>query len=118
MIAALRVDELDVDPNPVCRALDASLEHIAYVQFASDLFQVDRLALIAEGSVSPDYRHSADLGKIGGQALSDAVDEVVVLWVARQIREGRTTIERCAGPGLSASDRIEGADRPVSILTS
>jgi hypothetical protein len=61
MIAALRVDKLDVDTYPVCRALDTSFEHVAHVELAPDPFQIDRFALVAEGGISPDHPHSAHL---------------------------------------------------------
>src|SRR5208337_4763646 len=87
VIAALSVDELDVDPHSICRALDASFEHVAHVQLAPDLSTIDRLAPVTEGAVSADNEHPAHLRKVGRQALGDAVDEIILLRVARQIHE-------------------------------
>jgi hypothetical protein len=56
MVAALCVDELDVDAHAVPGALNASFEHEAHVEFAPYLFEIDRLVLVAEGSVSPITR--------------------------------------------------------------
>ena len=95
MIAALSVDELDVDPHSICRALDASLEHVAHVQLASDLFEIDRLALVSEGGVSADHQHPAHSREVGRQTLGHAVDEIVLLRRRPpRLTNGRTTIER------------------------
>src|ERR1700692_2579143 len=85
MIAALRVDKLDVHSDAIGRALDAAFEHVAYVEFASDLFEVDRLVLVAESGVSPDHPHPAHLRKVCGQALGDAVDKIVLFRIAADI---------------------------------
>ena len=45
MIARFRVDELHVDAHAVSAALNAALEHIADVQLAADLLQIDGLPL-------------------------------------------------------------------------
>ena len=45
MIAGFGVDELDVDAHAVSAALDAALQHIADVQLAADLLQIDGLPL-------------------------------------------------------------------------
>src|SRR5271166_3611150 len=87
MIAALGVDELDIHPDAIGRALDAAFEHIAYVELASDLFEIERLVLVAESGVSPYHPHPAHLRKVGGQALGDAVDKIVLSGIARDIGE-------------------------------
>jgi hypothetical protein len=61
MIAALGVDELDVHPDAIGRALDAAFEHVAYVELASDQFEIERLVLVAESGVSPDNPRSRQL---------------------------------------------------------
>jgi hypothetical protein len=66
MIAALSVDKLDVDPHSIRRALDASFEHVAHVELAPDLFEIDRLAFVTEGGVSADNQHAAHLREVGG----------------------------------------------------
>ena len=61
MIAVFAVDQLHVHAHAIGRTLDAALEHIADVELASDLFEVDRLVLVAEGGVAPDDHHPAHL---------------------------------------------------------
>ena len=87
MVAALGVDELDIDAHPGAGALNAALEDIANVQLAPDLLQIDALALVGESRVAPDHEGAGDARQIGGQALGDAIDEIVLLRVAADIGE-------------------------------
>ena len=87
MIARFGVDQLDVDAHAVSAALDAALEHIADVQLAPDLLQIDGLALVSEGRVAPDHERAANARKIGRQALGDPVDEMLLLRIAADIGE-------------------------------
>ena len=57
MRAGFRVDELDVDAQPVARALNAALQYIPHVQLTSDLLQVDMFALVGEGGVGRGDPH-------------------------------------------------------------
>ena len=45
VLAGFGVDQLHVHPKPVAAALHRAFEHVADVQFAPDLFHVDRLPL-------------------------------------------------------------------------
>ena len=116
MIAGFGVDELHVDAHAVSAALNAALEHIADVQLAADLLQIDGLALVGEGGVAPDHERAANPRKIGRQALRDAVDEILLLRVAADIgerqdddREARRPLTfRCGGGG-----RGRGARAPI-----
>ena len=89
MIAALGVNKLDIHPDAIGRALDASFEHVADVELASDLFEIERLVLVTESGVSSDHPHPAHLRKIGGQALGDAVDKIVLPGIAPDVGEGQ-----------------------------
>ena len=60
MIARLGVDELNVDAHAGSAALDAALQHIADVQLAPDLLQIDGLALVGECGVAPDHERAAN----------------------------------------------------------
>ena len=87
--AGLRVDELDVDAQPIAGALNAALQHITHVQLAPDLLQIDVFSLVGEGSVAPDHERPGDAREIGGQALRHAIDEVFLLGIAAEIGEGQ-----------------------------
>ena len=89
MIAGDRVDELHVDAHSAAAALNAALENIANVQFASDLLGVDRLAFVGEGGVARDDEGVGDARKVGRQAFRDSVDEMFVLGVAAKTGEGQ-----------------------------
>src|SRR4029077_5769494 len=49
MRARLGLNQLDVDAHTISRSLDAAFEHIAHVEFAPDLLEINRLALVCEG---------------------------------------------------------------------
>src|SRR5277367_4650802 len=87
MIARFSVDELHVDAHAVSAALNAALQHVADVQFAADLLQIDGLALEGESGVTPDHERASNPRKIGRQALCDPVDEMLLLRAASDICE-------------------------------
>jgi hypothetical protein len=89
MGAALGVNELDIDPHPATRALNTALEHVANVQFAADPFHIAASALVVEGGVARDHEGARNAREIGGQALGDAIDEIVLLRVAGQVGQGQ-----------------------------
>ena len=93
------VDELDIDAHAVSAALDAALEDIANVQLAPDLFQIDGLALVSEGSVAPDNERASNARKIGRQALRDPVDEMLLLRVASDVGERQDDHREARGSG-------------------
>ena len=119
MMAVFGVDELHVDAHAGSAALNAALEHIADVQIAADLLQVDGLALVSESGVAPDHERAANARKIGRQALRDAVDEMLLLHAASDIgerqddhREARRALSvRRGGGGRGCDARRANFDR-------
>ena len=88
MRAGLRLDQLNVDPHPISATLHAALEQIAHVQFAADLLDVGRLALVGEGGAPADDECAVNARQVGSQALGHAVDEIVLLGPAADVGEG------------------------------
>src|SRR4029077_19781754 len=89
MSAGLRVDELDVDAQPIAGPLNAALQHITDVQLTPDLLQINMLSLVAERGVAPDHKGAGNAREIGGQALRHTIDEVFLLRIAAQIGKGQ-----------------------------
>ena len=87
--AGLGVDQLHVDAHAVSAALHAAFEHIAHVELAADLLQVDGLALVGEGGVAADDEGAGNAREVGRQALGHAVDEIFLLRIAADIGEGQ-----------------------------
>ncbi len=100
MLTRFGVDELHIDAHAVSAALNAALEDIANVQLAPDLFQIDGLALVSEGSVAPDNERASNARKIGRQALRDPVDEMLLLRVAADVGERQDDHREARGVGL------------------
>ena len=85
--ASLSVDELHVDAHSAAAALNAAFEDVANVQFASNLLKIDVLALVGKRRVAPDDKGARNAREVGGQALGDAVDEIVLLRIVADIGE-------------------------------
>ena len=92
MIAALRVDELDIDAHAVGVALDRPFEHIADPKLLADFPGVDILALEREGGVAGDHEGAAEARQVGGQVLGDSVGEIVL--ASGRLRDWRTAARR------------------------
>jgi hypothetical protein len=116
MIASLRVDQLHIDAHAVSAALNAALEHIAYVQIAPDLLQVDGFALVSESGVASDHERTPYPREVGRQALGDPIDEVLLLRAASHVGE-RQNDHREAGKTQNfrrgAGGRRRGARRVI-----
>ena len=78
MLAAFRVDELDIDAHAAGVALDRALEHVAYTKLRADLPRVDVLAFESEGGVAGDHEGAAEARQVGGQVLRDSVGEIIL----------------------------------------
>ena len=85
--AGYSVNQLPGDPDPLARLSDASLEQIFYPELGRHLLQLDRLSLVREAGVAPDYEQSRDLGQIGDHVFGDSVTEKLLLGVATHIVE-------------------------------
>ena len=84
--AGLGVHELRII-DPFAASKDASLEHVVDAEFATDLFEVDRLALVGEGGVPGDNEGAPNPGETGGEVFRHAVDKGFVIRVAAEVRE-------------------------------
>src|SRR6516164_1189862 len=82
------VDQLRVAADAIAGAPDSSLQHIAYIQLAADLPDLNRLVAVGERGRTRDHDHAGDSRQIGGQILSDAVCEVLLLRVVAQVGKG------------------------------
>ena len=85
MRAGLAIDKLRVDAHPVLVALHRAFKHIAHAQFLADLLGVDVLALEGEGGIARDHEAVADARQVGREVLRDAVCEIILARIAREI---------------------------------
>jgi len=131
MRAGFGLNQLDIDAHAVSRPLDAALQHIANVQFAADLLQINVLALKGEGCIASDHESATDARQIRRQAFRDPVDEILLFRVAADIgewqnddREARRVGSfrsqdrrrlRSGGRGLADLERID-PDRIGDVL--
>ena len=89
MRARARIDESGVDADPVLVALHRTFEDVAHAELPADVSGVDVLALEAEGGIAGDHEAIVDTRQIGRQILRDAVREIILVRVVREIGEGK-----------------------------
>ena len=78
MLAAFRVNELDIDTHAAGVTLDRPFKHIADPKLLADFPGVDILAFEREGSVAGDHEGAAEAREISGQALRNSIGEVIL----------------------------------------
>ena len=77
-----------VHSNEVTIGKYAAFKDIAYTELAADLPHVCGLALVRERSISRDDEAARECPQeIGGQAVSDAVREIVLSLVGAEVQE-------------------------------
>ena len=90
---------MGVDADPVLVALHRAFQHIAHAELPADLPGVDVLALEAEGGIAGDHEAIVDARQIGRQILRDAVREIILARVVREIGEGEDNDREPRGLG-------------------
>ena len=78
MRAGFGIDQLGVDPDPIARASDAALQHIAHPELAADLLGVHRFVLVGEGRIAGDHEYPEAPRQIGCQIVSDPISEILL----------------------------------------
>ena len=80
--------ELDVHAHAVAIALHRAFEHIADTEFSADRLGGDVFVLVGEGPGPGDNETAADGREVGGEILGNAIDEIILAWIAREVRKG------------------------------
>src|SRR5207237_1220046 len=70
-------------------ALHRAFEHVAHAELLADLLRIDGLALEGKGGVARDHEAVADARQIGGEIFGDAVGEIVLARIVREVCEGQ-----------------------------
>src|SRR6266446_1191527 len=89
MRTVFSIDQLHVYPNLVIRPSHAALEDVMYSEFAAEPLQVDGFAFVSKRGVAGDHEAARNPREIGRQIVGDAVHEILLVWVVRQVREGQ-----------------------------
>ena len=87
MYARFGIDELGVYAHLVLIALNRAFERIAHTEFLADFLDVDRFALKRESRVPCDNRPIAGARQFGSEVLCDAIGEVILARIVREICE-------------------------------
>src|ERR1700689_2857596 len=87
MIADFDVYQLRVDPKSVAATLHRTFEYIADVQLAPDLFHIDSFTLEGKRRGAGEHERAGDMRQVRGEALGHAIDKVVLLGIAAEVRE-------------------------------
>ena len=87
--AALAVDELGGDPEPVAAPAHRALEQIAHAELGRDLADVGRAALVGQRRAQGDDGEAAEAAEGGDDLGDDAVGEPGAVRVAAEVGEGQ-----------------------------
>jgi hypothetical protein len=109
MRASFSVNKLHIDPYLVPGPSNAAFQHIPHAKLTADLPNVDGFTLVGEGGIAGDHEAFGDAGEIRGQIVGDAIGEILLLRIIRQIRE-RQNNDRQLGC-LRRSHWIAGTSR-------
>src|SRR6516162_7075860 len=109
MRAAVGVDQLRIYVNLITGPPYTAFEHIVNAEIVPDLLHVDRLPLIGKGGSAGDHEAAGDPREIGRQIVGDAVGEIFLVGIVRQIakwqhddRQARRRFEFAGGRLLRA----------------
>jgi hypothetical protein len=88
MRAGRAVNKLRVDAHLVLVALYRAFEDIPNAQLLANLLAIDVLPFEGESGIAPDDKAVADARQVGREVLRDAIGEIILAWITRQVREG------------------------------
>ena len=83
MGAALRLDQLSIDLNPVAQPPYTAFEDIVDAELAADLPHVNGFALVGEGSGAGDYKATGNPREVTSQVIGDPVSEIFLVRFVR-----------------------------------
>ena len=99
MRAGFGFDQLRGDAQPGARLAHAALQHVAHAEFAPDLPDVDRLALVGEARIARDHEQPLDARQAGDDVLDHPVDEIFLLRIAAHVLERQHRDRGLVGKG-------------------
>ena len=96
------IDQLAGDADAVAGLAHAAFEHVAHAQFARDLLDIDRLALVDEARIARDHEQFLEARQRSDDVFDHAVGEIFLFGIAahvveRQHRDRRPVRQRERG---------------------
>ena len=85
--AVAGVDELAGNAHAIARLAYTAFQHVSHAEFASDLPDVGRLALVGKTRIAGDHEQRLEARQAGDDVFDHAVDEVLLLGVAAHVLE-------------------------------
>ncbi len=79
------IDKLDIDPHPIARPLNASLQHISHPQLPAHVLDFRGFSLVGERGVAGNHKQLWDLGEGGNDFLGQAITEILLLGIAAYV---------------------------------
>src|ERR1700730_3464977 len=88
------IDKLASDADPIAGFSNASLKYVSYSEFATDLFDIDRLTFVAKARIARDYEQGLKTRERGDDVLDHPVGKIFLLGIAAHVlkwqhRDGR-----------------------------
>src|SRR5436309_7877104 len=83
------IDELRGNPKAIARALYGAFYDAIHIQFASDLGKRFIRPAVTHDGRSRDNLKGADLREIGDQRIRDALSEILLFRIVREVLQGQ-----------------------------
>ena len=99
---AHRVDQLDIDADPLSLAPDTAFQDGRYIQRLADFANIVRLSAIGQDRGPRDHLQIADLGEVGQDVILNPIGEIGIRGVGAEIREGQNRDRFFQLPGSGA----------------
>jgi hypothetical protein len=112
-MAGCSINELDRHPHLITGLANRAFDDVFRAEFGRDLLHVDGAALVNKGRVARDDGEHAPVRQSGDDILSQSIDEIILLAVARHVDEWEDRDGRPPPHGFGFG---HGGGRAVELL--
>jgi hypothetical protein len=81
------IDKLSCDADSICRFANATFQHVAHPELASDLLHVDGAPLVREARVAGDDEQRLEMRQRRDDVIDHSVREIFLLRIGAQVGE-------------------------------
>src|ERR1700677_1709261 len=99
MTAALSVDQLNTDADPITAALHAAFQHIAYTELTADQLEVNGFSFEGESRIPSDHEDAREARQVSCQVFGQAIREILLFLVSAHILKRQHHMEGLLGSG-------------------
>src|SRR5262249_48661641 len=107
------IDQLSRDAHALSVLAHAAFEHITNAKLPTNLFYIDRTALVAKARIARDHKQPADATQRRDDVLDDSVREIVLSRVVAHVLERQDGDRRLVREGRPLREQFR-ADRSIA----